>query len=45
MVHGIGTGALRDAVRRHLADSVYVARFAAGAAEEGGEGVTLVVLD
>ena len=30
---------------RHLAQSAYVARFAAAAAEEGGEGVTLVVLD
>ncbi len=45
VVHGIGTGALRDAVRRHLADSVYVARFSAGTAGEGGEGVTRVVLD
>ena len=44
IVHGIGTGALRDAVRRHLADSPYVARFAAAAPEAGGEGVTEVVL-
>ena len=44
IVHGIGTGALRDAVRRHLADSPYVARFAAAAPEGGGEGVTEVEL-
>ena len=44
VVHGVGTGALRDAVRRHLARSAYVARFTAAAAAEGGEGVTLVVL-
>jgi DNA mismatch repair protein MutS2 len=45
VVHGIGTGALRDAVRRHLAQSPYVARFAAAAAAEGGAGATLVELD
>lgn len=44
IIHGIGTGALRDAVRRHLADSPYVARFGPAAAETGGEGVTAVLL-
>jgi DNA mismatch repair protein MutS2 len=44
VVHGIGTGALRDAVRSHLATSPYVARFAAADPESGGEGVTRVEL-
>jgi DNA mismatch repair protein MutS2 len=44
VVHGIGTGALRRAVREHLAESPYVKRFLPGAPEEGGEGVTIVSL-
>jgi len=44
VVHGLGTGALRQAVRRALAESPYAARFRAGAQEEGGEGVTRVEL-
>ena len=44
VVHGIGTGALRRAVREHLAESPYVKRFLPGAPEEGGEGVTIVDL-
>ena len=44
VIHGIGTGALRRAVREHLAESPYVRRFLAGAPEEGGEGVTTVDL-
>jgi DNA mismatch repair protein MutS2 len=39
-VHGIGTGALRDAVREHLSRSVYVVACAAGTPDTGGEGVT-----
>ena len=43
--HGIGSGALRDAVREHLAGlSGYVVSFRAGAREEGGERVTVVTL-
>jgi DNA mismatch repair protein MutS2 len=42
IVHGLGTGALREAVQSALADSPYAARFRAGAPEEGGEGVTRV---
>ncbi len=45
VVHGIGTGALRRAVREHLARSPYVARFLPGAPEEGGEGVTTAHLE
>jgi DNA mismatch repair protein MutS2 len=44
VIHGIGTGVLRRAVREHLADSPYVKRFLPGAPEEGGEGVTTVDL-
>ncbi|MDH3212144.1 MAG: endonuclease MutS2 [Myxococcales bacterium] len=44
IVHGRGTGALRDAVRRYLADSPYVTSFAPGSPEEGGDGVTIAVL-
>lgn len=45
LVHGLGTGALRDAIRRHLAASPYVHRYAAAAQEDGGDGVTLVRLE
>jgi DNA mismatch repair protein MutS2 len=44
ILHGRGTGALRQAVRRFLADSPYVARFAPGAPHEGGDGVTVAEL-
>ncbi|CAG0970956.1 Endonuclease MutS2 [Myxococcaceae bacterium] len=44
LVHGLGSGALRDAVRRHLSGSPYVAGFAAAEATDGGDGVTLVRL-
>jgi DNA mismatch repair protein MutS2 len=44
VIHGIGTGALRDAVRRQLAGSPYVERFGPAAPEAGGEGVTEIVL-
>jgi DNA mismatch repair protein MutS2 len=40
VVHGLGTGALRRAVREHLQASPYVERFAGAAPEEGGDGVT-----
>jgi DNA mismatch repair protein MutS2 len=44
VVHGLGTGALREAVRRQLAGSPYAARFRPGEPGEGGEGVTRVEL-
>jgi DNA mismatch repair protein MutS2 len=44
LLHGHGTGALRDAIRKELARSAYVARFASGEPDQGGEGVTVVWL-
>jgi DNA mismatch repair protein MutS2 len=44
IVHGKGTGALRDAVREALADHPLVASFRPGELNEGGEGVTVVTL-
>jgi DNA mismatch repair protein MutS2 len=42
VVHGMGTGAVRDAVRKHCKGHSQVARFRAGVRGEGGDGVTLV---
>ena len=44
LVHGHGTGALRDAIRRDLKRSPYVAHFRPGESSEGGDGVTVVWL-
>ncbi len=44
LVHGHGTGALRDAIRRELKTSRYVAYFRPGAQNEGGDGATIVWL-
>jgi DNA mismatch repair protein MutS2 len=44
VVHGLGTGALRRAVREHLAASPYVARLVPGAPDAGGDGVTTAEL-
>ncbi len=44
LLHGHGTGALRDAIRTELSRSPYVARFRAGEADRGGDGVTVVWL-
>ena len=43
-VHGHGTGALREAVRKELGASRFVARFRSGESGEGGEGVTVAWL-
>jgi len=45
VVHGLGSGALRDAVRAHLARSPYVVSFARGDPQQGGDGVTVVQLE
>jgi DNA mismatch repair protein MutS2 len=44
LLHGHGSGALRDAIRKELARSPYVARFRGGDLDQGGDGVTLVWL-
>jgi DNA mismatch repair protein MutS2 len=44
LLHGHGTGALRDALRKEIAGSRYVARSRGGTPDEGGEAVTLVWL-
>jgi DNA mismatch repair protein MutS2 len=44
VIHGLGTGALRAAVREHLAASPYVVRIEDAEANQGGDGVTIAVL-
>jgi len=44
LIHGHGSGALRDAVRTSLRESRYVLRHRAGEPGEGGDGVTVVWL-
>jgi len=44
ILHGHGTGALKQALRDHLSASPYVASFRRGDDHEGGDAVTLVVL-
>ena len=40
IIHGIGTGALRRAVRQFLQESLHIERFRPGELDEGGEGIT-----
>lgn len=42
IVHGMGTGALRTAVKRHLRNHAQVARSRIGRSGEGGDGATMV---
>ena len=44
IIHGQGTGALRDAVRRRAGDHVLVTSVRAGHRGEGGDGATIVEL-
>jgi DNA mismatch repair protein MutS2 len=41
IVHGHGTGALKQAIREHLDASRYVKVFRPGDSHEGGDGVTV----
>jgi DNA mismatch repair protein MutS2 len=44
VIHGLGTGALRDAVREHLAGHPLVRSWRPGGHGEGGDGATIVTL-
>src|SRR5207248_2144239 len=44
VLHGHGSGALKAAIREHLARSPYVRKARAGASHEGGDGVTVAEL-
>jgi DNA mismatch repair protein MutS2 len=44
IVHGTGTGALRQAIAELLSSHPHVARFESAAHSEGGRGVTVVTL-
>jgi DNA mismatch repair protein MutS2 len=44
IIHGLGSGALRNAVRRYLQASPYVSSFEAASPDEGGDGVTIAKL-
>ena len=44
LIHGHGTGAIREAVRKELKSSPYVRFFRPGEQSEGGDGVTVVWL-
>jgi DNA mismatch repair protein MutS2 len=45
IIHGKGTGKLRQVVREALRASTYVARFESGLESEGGDGVTVAHLE
>lgn len=42
IIHGHGTGALKQVIREYLMNSPYVAKFRPGEAAEGGDGVSVV---
>jgi DNA mismatch repair protein MutS2 len=44
ILHGHGTGALKQALRSHLSSSAYVGSFRSGDRHEGGDAVTVVTL-
>lgn len=44
VIHGHGSGKLKNAVRQHLMTSPYVAKHHAGGPWDGGDAVTVVIL-
>jgi DNA mismatch repair protein MutS2 len=44
IIHGHGTGALKQAIRDYLANSPYIRMYRPGESHEGGDGVTVVAL-
>lgn len=42
IIHGHGSGALKQAIREYLSASPYVAKYRSGEAAEGGDGVSVV---
>ena len=44
IIHGKGTGTLRQAVREALRGHEYVSKFEEGGSTEGGEGVTVALM-
>ena len=44
LLHGHGTGALRDSLRSYLIESRYAAEFRPGDRSEGGDGITVVTI-
>ena len=42
IIHGLGTGALKNYVRDYVSTSPYVAKFRPGEPAEGGDGVTII---
>ena len=42
IIHGHGTGALKQVIRDYLSNSPYVAKYRPGEAAEGGDGVSVV---
>lgn len=45
LIHGVGKGVLREAIREHLSCAPYQLTYRAGRREEGGDGVTVVTFE
>ena len=45
VVHGHGTGAMKEAVREELRHSPFIKRWETGGEKEGGDGVSVVFFD